>query len=100
MDDHLFKYFGLSNFSEPQFEINALIDSAREHGGLFFADYHVRGFNETFYPRWVESYKYILRRVEEKGDFYSDTPLNIAKFWEKREEDILQKSRDECGDGK
>ncbi len=95
MDDHLFKYFGVSNFSEPQYEVDALIDSAREHGGLFFADYHVRGFNETFYPKWVESYEYILRKIREKGDFYSDTPLNIAKFWEKREEDILRESKDE-----
>ena len=98
MDDHLFKYFGLSYFGNPQFEIDALINSAKEHGGLFFVDYHVRGFNETFYPKWVESYEYILRKITEDGDFYSDTPLNIAKFWKKREEEILRESKDEyCG---
>ncbi len=98
MDDHLFKYFGLSYFSKPQFEIDALINSVKEHGGLFFVDYHVRGFNETFYPKWVESYEYILKKISEDGDFYSDTPLNIAKFWKKREEDILRESKDEyCG---
>jgi hypothetical protein len=98
MDDHLFKYFGLSYFSKQQCEIDALINSAKEHGGLFFVDYHVRGFNETFYPKWVESYEYILKKISEDGDFYSDTPLNIAKFWKKREEDILRESKDEyCG---
>ena len=96
MDDHLFKYFGLSYFSKPKFEIDALINSAKEHGGIFFVDYHVRGFNETFYPTWVESYKYILEKINEYGDFYSDTPLNIAKFCKHREEEILLESKDEC----
>ena len=95
MDDHLFKYFGLSYFSKPQFEIDALINSVKEYGGLFFVDYHVRGFNETFYPKWAESYEYILKKINEDGDFYSDTPLNIAKFWKNREEDILRESKDE-----
>jgi hypothetical protein len=98
MDDHLFRYFRESNFSKPQFEIDALIKSVKEHGGLFLIDYHVRGFNETFYPKWVESYEYILRRIEEDGDFYSDTPLNVAKFWRKREEDLLRESKDEYCD--
>jgi len=61
-------------------------------------DYHVRGFNETFYPKWVETYKYILNKINEDGDFYSDTPLNIARYWKNREEDILRESKDEyCG---
>ena len=98
MDDHLFKYFGLSYFSKPQFEIDALINSVKEHGGVFLVDYHVRGFNETFYPKWVETYKYILNKINEDGDFYSDTPLNIARYWKNREEDILRESKDEyCG---
>jgi hypothetical protein len=95
MDDHLFKYFRLSYFSNPQFEIDALIHSVKEHAGLFFVDYHVRGFNETFYPKWVESYKYILKKVSEDGDCYSDTPLSIAKYWKNREEEILHESKDE-----
>jgi len=95
MDDHLFKYWKLSYFSNPQCEIDALIRSVREHAGLFVLDYHVRGFNETFYPKWVESYEYILKNIREESDFYSDTPLNIARFWKKREEDILHASKDE-----
>jgi hypothetical protein len=95
MDDHLFKYFRLSYFNDPYFEIDALIDSVKEYGGLFFVDYHVRGFNGTFYPKWVESYEYILKRISEDSNLYSDTPLNIAIFWKKREEDILRESKDE-----
>jgi hypothetical protein len=94
MDDHLFKYFRLSYFNEPHFEIDALINSVKEQGGLFFIDYHVRGFNETFYPKWVESYQYILEKISEDGDFYSDTPLNIANLWKRREENILRESKD------
>jgi hypothetical protein len=95
MDDHLFKYFVLSYFSKPQIEIDALINSVIEHGGLFSVDFHVRGFNETFYPKWAEMYKYILKRINEKDDFYSDTPINIARYWRNREEDILHESKDE-----
>jgi hypothetical protein len=95
MDDHLFKYFRLSYFNKPEFEIDALIHSVKEHGGLLVLDYHVRGFNKTFYPNWVESYEYVLRKMNEGDDFYSDTPLNIARFWKKREEDILRESNDE-----
>jgi hypothetical protein len=95
MDDHLFKYFRLSYFSKPKFEIDALIDSVKGCAGLFFVDYHVRGFNETFYPKWRASYEYILKKLDVDGGFYSDTPLNIAKFWKKREEDILGESKDE-----
>jgi len=95
MDDHLFKYFRLSYFSKPQFEIDALMDSVNRYSGLFFVDYHVRGFNETFYPKWVASYQYILEKINEDGDVYSDTPLNIARYWKKREEDILRESKDE-----
>jgi meiotically up-regulated gene 157 (Mug157) protein len=95
MDDHLFKYFRLSYFNEPHFEIDALINSVKEQGGLFFIDYHVRGFNETFYPKWVESYQYILERISEDGDFYSDTPYNIARIWKRREEGIYRESKDE-----
>jgi hypothetical protein len=95
MDDHLFKYFVLSYFSKPQFEIDALINSVKKHAGLFFVDYHVRGFNATFYPKWVESFEYILKKINEDGDFYSDTPLNIARYWKSREEEILHESKDE-----
>jgi len=95
MDDHLFKYFRLSYFNEPHFEIDALINSVKEQGGLFFIDYHVRGFNETFYPKWVESYQYILEKISKDGDFYSDTPYNIARICKKREEDIFRESKDE-----
>jgi len=43
-------------------------------------DYHVRGFNETFYPKWAESYEYILKKIKEEDDFYSDTPLILLNF--------------------
>ncbi len=95
MDDHLFQYFGMSYFAKPELEIDALINSVKEYGGLFLVDYHVRGLNKTFFPKWVESYEYILKKIGEDSGFYSDTPLNIAKFWKNREEDILGESKDE-----
>jgi hypothetical protein len=97
MDDHFFKYFKLSYFDSPRCEADALIESSRKHGGVFLADYHIRVFNSTFFPGWVESYKYLLNRITETSDYYSDTPIQIARHWTQREERILRESNDEAG---
>ena len=97
MDDHLFGYFKYSYFDRPQFEMDALIESSRKYGGVLMVDYHIRVFNSTFFPRWIESYEYLLNRITERKDYYSDTPLHIAKYWREREERILRESKDEVG---
>ena len=95
MDDHLFQYAKYSYFGKYQFEIDALLDSVRKHGGIFVADYHVRGLNDTFFPGWGESYKYLLSKINESNDFYCDTALDIAKYWLDREKTIHEESIDE-----
>jgi hypothetical protein len=95
MDNHLFGRFKFSHFSYYQYEVDALINSVKKYGGILVIDYHVRTFNQTFFPDWVESYEYILKKVKETNDFYIDIPLNIANYWKKREEEILKESLDE-----
>lgn len=98
MDDHLFGRMKFSYFDHLQFEIEGLLHSIKKYGGVFVVDYHIRVFNSTFFPKWADSYEYILKRITETDDFYSDTPLNIAKYWEEREVKLLKESKDEtCG---
>ena len=97
MDDHLARWKKYSFSGQYQLEIDGLIDSVRRCGGVFVADYHNRGLNDTFYPVWSESYKYLLRKINERNDFYCDTPINIAKYWLAREEQICRESTDEDG---
>ena len=85
----------MSHFKKYGSHIDSLLDSVKKYEGVFCADYHVRGLNTTFYPKWGESYKYLLNEICMSNDFYSNTPINIAKYWLSREQKILDRSIDE-----
>jgi hypothetical protein len=95
MDNHLFGYNNYANFPTYQSHIDALLEAVRTHEGVVVVDYHVRTLNSTFYPGWKESYEYLLERITSCPDFYCDIPLNIAKYWLQREQEIEGISRDE-----
>lgn len=95
MDDHLFGRIKYSYFDHYRSEIDALLTSVKEYGGIFVADYHIRGLNPTFFPGWKESYAYLLKKIQEMNDYYCDIPLNIAWYWKEREEQIRKESIDE-----
>ncbi len=95
MDDHLFGRMKYSYFDHYRSEIDALLDSVKEYGGIFVADYHIRVLNPTFFPGWKESYAYLLKKIQETDDYYCDTPLNIARYWKTREDQISDGSIDE-----
>jgi hypothetical protein len=95
MDDHLFgqqQYAYSGNFRD---EIDVLVEAVRRSNGIFVADYHVRILNNTFFPRWKESYIYLLKKILQYNDYYADTPLNIAGYWLNREQKIEEASIDE-----
>lgn len=81
MDDHLFGYAGLGYQAGPEAEIEALLASVREVGGIFLADYHLRVLNQTFFPGWADTYRYLLARVAADSEAFSDTPANLARRW-------------------
>ncbi len=95
MDSHLFGYLKYSNFKDYKSNINSLLDSIKRFNGIFVVDYHVRVWNEDFFPEWRESYIYLISQITKKNDFYCDTPLNICKYWLKRNKKIQESSKDE-----
>lgn len=93
MDDHLFGYSSLSAFESYEENIDNLINAIKNNNGLFIADFHARVLNNTFYPKWGEAYEYLLKQIQNSGQFYIDTPMNIQKHWTERELLIRNKSK-------
>ena len=85
IDNQLFGYLKFSTVKDRHKIIGLLINNARKYNGLLMVDYHVRILNNDFFPGWGESYLYLLKKVKERNDFYSDTPENIARYWIKRD---------------
>jgi len=92
MDDHLFGHAKLSRFNNYEDHIDSVLQAVKTHEGVFVADYHVRVLNDTFYPQWGNSYRYLLEKISLNQDFYCDTPKAIAQFWLDREQKILETS--------
>lgn len=88
MDDHLFGYRKYLEYNNYEKEIDVLVDAVKKYNGLLVLDYHVRVFNSDFFPDWLKSYEYIIKKINEASDYYCDTPENIAKYWLNREKQI------------
>jgi len=95
MDDHLFGHSKLHHFKDSQSHIDFILESIIKAEGILMADYHVRVLNDTFFPHWGQSYKYLLDRIIGTGEFYCDIPKNIARYWIERESFLLNYSKDE-----
>jgi hypothetical protein len=86
MDDHLLGHFELSYFDSPEHEINNLLNTAIKYQGVFCADYHERGLNQTLCKTWNNHYRFMLMKISENSSrAYCDTPYGIAKHWIRRE---------------
>jgi hypothetical protein len=92
MDDHLFGYKKWNNFADYKQHIDSVLDSVVKYNGIFMADYHIRVLNNTFFLDWGNSYIYLLDKIKELGNYYNDTPLNIAEYWIKRADKIKELS--------
>jgi len=76
-DSQLFRY----QKYDYRKEIDRTIELVRQKNGVLMVDFHVRVLNTFFFPEWADAYKYLLKKISEKDDFYCNTPLNIAKWW-------------------
>jgi hypothetical protein len=52
MDDHFDNRLLVNKIQEPENYAQGLVDSARTTGGTIILDYHLRGMNEDFFPRY------------------------------------------------
>jgi len=98
MDGQLFNLLKYNYLQKKESVIDALIDSVKKYNGMLIVDYHTRVLNKDFFPGWKKSYIYLLDKATRGKDYYSDTILNIAKYWLNREKIIEGLSKDEaCG---
>ena len=95
MDDHLFGHFHLSKFNTWEEQIDDILKTTIENQSVLTIDYHVRVLNNFFFPDWGKSYEYLLKKINEANDFYSDTPFNISLTWRKHEETLNEYLIDE-----
>jgi hypothetical protein len=93
MDSHLFDFRKESNFTKYEDMIDSLIHNAKSSGGVFVVDFHPRTLNNTFFPEWGDSYKYLLDEICKNDDFFCDTPTGIANYWLEREKQLLEASQ-------
>ena len=52
MDDHFDRRLALNKVADPEACVLELLETARATGGVIIADYHARGMNADFYPRY------------------------------------------------
>lgn len=97
MDDHLYKYSVSHAYANPREHVKALIEAVRAHEGILSTDFHVRVLNETFFPGWGETYRFLLETIAGGGDCHCDTPANLIRHCRQREQALRARSSSEWG---
>jgi hypothetical protein len=92
MDDHLFGHSKHCSFPSYKEHIDSLLGAVHKYEGMLVVDYHVRVFNETLFPGWANSYRYLISRLSEYGGFYNTTASELADYWKTRSKLIESQS--------
>jgi hypothetical protein len=93
MDDHYDRRLVQNRIADPVASAAALIAIARKTGGVAVVDYHVRGMNEDFYPRygvWLREFC----RTHLGSDLWYATPGAIRLAFEAQERSLVARSLD------
>jgi len=76
MDDHFDRRLSVNRIESPEAYALGLVEAARTTGGVIVLDYHVRGMNEDFFPRYGRWLRQFLReRVDGTAPFYTAQAL-------------------------
>jgi hypothetical protein len=97
MDDHFDRRLARNGIADPQAAARALVDVARDTAGIVVVDYHSRGMNADFYPRygpWLEQFA----EQHLVGCVRGMTPVEIHDAFLEREAALERASRDETRD--
>ena len=76
MDDHFDRRLASNGITDADAVAKGLIDTARETRGIIVVDYHSRGMNADFYPRygpWIR--RFAERHLEDSFDFATGAEL-------------------------
>lgn len=92
MDDHFDRRLQQNGISDPASYARSLVSKANETGGIVVVDYHSRGMNSDFYPRYGP---WIRKFVETNaGDMMVLTAGQIAREYKAYERILESYSRD------
>jgi hypothetical protein len=93
MDDHYDRRLVKNGIADPAASASALLAVARETRGVVVVDYHVRGMNEDFFPRygaWLKTFS----ATHLGPDFWYGTPSAIRLAYEAHERSLHARSLD------
>lgn len=98
MDDHFDRRRANNGITDPDAAAHGILQTARETGGVTVVDYHSRGMNADFYPRWGPW----LRRFTEReldATIALRTPGEIVTEYQEVERALDEVSSDQTAGG-
>jgi hypothetical protein len=85
MDDQLFQFHANNQIRSGRVEtLKVLAERVAEQGGCMTLDVHDYVFDEKLFPEWRKTYQDLLVYLSERGDFWFNTPIAIARHWTAR----------------
>ena len=93
MDDHFDRRLAKNGVADPEGYAAGLLKAVKATGGIAVVDYHVRGMNRDFFPRygaWLE--QFAGRHFDSSLAFR--TPAEFARLYREYEEKLLEASAD------
>jgi hypothetical protein len=98
MDDHFDRRLAQNRITDPAKAAGQLLGVAGQTGGVVVVNYHSRGMNRQFYPRygpWLA--RFIQEHVE--SDAHFTTPREIVEDYRRHAHDLEQHSEDRLVEG-
>jgi hypothetical protein len=98
MDDHFDRRLAWNGISSPDDAAAELLAVARKTRGVAVVDYHARGMNAEFFPRYGPWLTKFVER-ESASDLQFTRPIDIANAYLEYEARLRSVSSDACTDG-
>jgi FemAB-related protein (PEP-CTERM system-associated) len=93
MDDQFDGRLAHNKIADPQVYASDLVKAVRETNGVVVVDYHLRGMNSDFYPRWGRwLMDFIENRLDSSVSF--ESPARLARKYLEYESLLESHSRD------
>lgn len=92
MDDHFHRRLKQNKIANPEDYACHLLEIARKTCGVIVVDYHMRGMNQDFYPRYGQwLMEFVQKNLDSSVIFY--TPSQLAREYVKYEMSLAAHSR-------
>jgi hypothetical protein len=95
MDDHFDRRLAWNGIRSPEVAARTLLDVARATGGMVLVDYHARGMNSDFFPRYGPWLAEFVQRHCGSGVRFA-RPIDLARSYIEYEAKLDAASLDHC----